>query len=78
MESGEDKREEKQEEEKRGRSKREMRREIIPFLTCGAAVCAVLNVRTGFPAGNIWGAILTGIVFGYIAWGFWNVFRNRR
>lgn len=78
MESGEDKREEKQEEEKRGRSKREMRREIIPFLTCGAAVCAVLNVRTGFPTGNIWGAILTGIVFGYIAWGFWNVFRKRR
>ncbi len=78
MQTENDNREEVQKEENNGRSKREMRREIFPFLIFGAAVCAVLNVRTGFPAGNIIGAILTGIVFGYVAWGFWRFFFRRR
>ena len=54
------------------------KKEIIPFLILGAAVCAVLNVCTGFPAGNIIGAILTGIVFGYIVWGLWRFFIRRK
>lgn len=77
MQTEDDKKEEIREEEN-GRSKREMRREIFPFLILGAALCAVLNVRTGFPAGNMVAAILTGIVFGYIAWGLWRFFFRRR
>ena len=58
-------------------SKKELRRQIFPFLICGAAVGAVLNIFTGFPFGNVFGAALTGLVFGYVAWGFWRFFTRR-
>ncbi len=74
----EDNKKEEITEERETESKRKLRRQIIPFLICGAAVCAVLNICTGFPFGNVFGAALTGVVFGYVAWGFWRFFTGRR
>lgn len=77
-------REDKRDAENAGQSKKELRREILPFLICGAVIAVILNRITltvlgrAIPAGNMLGAALTGLVFGYVAWGFYRFFSRRK
>ena len=80
----EDKRNDLQETNREEPSKKELRREILPFLICGAVIAVVLNRITlavygsAIPAGNVLGAALTGLVFGYVVCGFYRFFKGRR